>query len=163
MGTKFKFLVKNLIAAPNLSLKFKLSSSCNVNSSHALTSIFKAASKLASCLLVSSSSVPAAPSNAFVWSCILPVFSAKIIPHFFSTPANIFDGSDKVDNNLGTEIDLTVGYKLAKDITLSAGYSKMFATETMEILKEGGDKDADNSWSWIMFTFKPKLFSSKID
>jgi hypothetical protein len=42
------------------------------------------------------------------------------------------------------------------------GYSKMFATETMEILK-GGDKDADNSWSWIMFTFKPKLFSSKKD
>lgn len=89
-------------------------------------------------------------------------FSAKIIPHFFSAAANVFDGSNKKDNYLGTEIDITIGYKIAKDITVSAGYSKMFATETMEILK-GGDKDEDNSWSWIMFTFKPKLFSSKND
>ncbi len=89
-------------------------------------------------------------------------FSTKIVPHFFSAAANMFDGSDKVDNNLGTEIDLTVGYKLANDITLSAGYSKMFAAEAMEVLK-GGDKEVDNSWSWIMFTFKPKLFSSKKD
>ena len=89
-------------------------------------------------------------------------FSAKISPHFFSAAADVFDSTDKMDNNLGTEVDVTVGYKLSKNIVLSAGYSKMFATETMEVLK-GGDKDADNSWSWIMFTFKPKLFSSKKD
>ena len=88
-------------------------------------------------------------------------FSAKIIPHFFSAASDVFNGSDKMDNNLGTEIDLTIGYKIAKDITLSAGYSKMYATDTMEVLK-GGDKDADNSWSWIMLTFKPKLFSHTI-
>ena len=86
-------------------------------------------------------------------------FSAKLIPHFFSAAADVFNGSNKMDANLGTEIDLTVGYKIAKDITLSAGYSKMFATDTMELLK-GGDRDEDNSWGWIMFTFKPKLFSS---
>ncbi|MBN4047066.1 alginate export family protein [bacterium AH-315-P13] len=89
-------------------------------------------------------------------------FSAKIIPHFFSAAADVFDGTEKMENKLGTEIDLTLAYKLTKDITLSTGYSKMFATDTMEILK-GGDKDADNSWSWVMFTFKPKLFSSKKD
>ncbi|MCH7524310.1 MAG: alginate export family protein [Bacteroidetes bacterium] len=88
-------------------------------------------------------------------------FSAKLIPHFFSAAADVFDGSDKKNNYLGTEIDLTIAYKFAKDITISAGYSKMFATDTMEVLK-GGDKDADNSWSWIMFTFKPKLFSHTI-
>ncbi len=87
-------------------------------------------------------------------------FTAKLIPHFFSANADVFDGTNKMDSNLGTEIDFTVGYKVAKDITLSAGLSKMFATDTMEILK-GGDKDADNSWSWVMFTFKPKLFSTK--
>lgn len=88
-------------------------------------------------------------------------FSAKLIPHFFSAAANVFDGSDKKNNYLGTEIDLTFGYKLSKDITINAGYSKMFATDTMEVLK-GGNKNADNSWSWIMFTFKPKLFSHTI-
>lgn len=86
-------------------------------------------------------------------------FSAKFIPHFFSAAADVFDGLSKMDSDLGTEIDFTIGYKVAKDITLSAGYSKMFATDTMEILK-GGDRDEDNSWGWIMFTFKPKLFST---
>ncbi len=85
-------------------------------------------------------------------------FSAKLIPHFFSAVADVYDGANKMDNSLGTEIDLTIGYAIAKDIKLSAGYSKMFATDTMEVLK-GGDKDANNSWGWIMFTFKPKLFS----
>jgi len=86
-------------------------------------------------------------------------FSAKLIPHIFSAAADIYDGSQKMDNNLGTEIDLVFGYKIASDIMLNAGYSKMFATDSMEALK-GGDKDENNSWAWLMFTFKPKLFSS---
>ena len=89
-------------------------------------------------------------------------FSAKIIPHIFSAANDVFDGSEKMDNSLGTEIDLTIGYQLAKDITINAGYSKMYATDTMEIIK-GGDKDENNSWAWVMFTFKPNLFSHKIE
>ena len=87
-------------------------------------------------------------------------FSAKLIPHFFSSAADIYDGSTKMDNSLGTEIDLIVGYKVANNIMFNAGYSQMFAKDSMEVLK-GGDKDETNSWGWIMFTFKPKLFSSK--
>ncbi|MGC1204285.1 MAG: alginate export family protein, partial [Flavobacteriaceae bacterium] len=89
-------------------------------------------------------------------------FSAKVIPHFFSAAGNVFDGTEKMDDNLGTEIDVTVGYQLAKDITLNAGYSKMYATDTMEVIK-GGDKDENNSWAWVMITFKPNLFSHKIE
>ena len=85
-------------------------------------------------------------------------FSAKLIPHFFSSAADIYNGADKMDTNLGTEIDLNLGYKIAKDITLNAGYSLMFASDSMEVLK-GGDKGENNSWAWMMFTFKPKLFS----
>lgn len=85
-------------------------------------------------------------------------FSVKIVPHFFSAAAEVYDGATKMDANLGTEIDLNLGYKLAKDIIISAGYSKMFATDTMQVLK-GGSKDANNSWAWMMFSFKPKLFS----
>jgi hypothetical protein len=84
------------------------------------------------------------------------------MPHFFSAAANVFDGSEKMESNLGTEIDLTFGYQLSKNIILNAGYSKMFATDTMEILK-GGDKEENNSWAWVMITFKPKLFSHKIE
>ncbi len=89
-------------------------------------------------------------------------FSAKLIPHFFSAAADIYNGTTKMDSGLGTEIDLTAGYKIAKDISLSAGYSMMFATDSMEVLK-GGDKDENNTWGWIMFTFKPKLFSYKAE
>ncbi|WP_142784877.1 alginate export family protein [Changchengzhania lutea] len=88
-------------------------------------------------------------------------FSAKVIPHFFSAGAGVFDGPYKMDDNLGTEIDLTIGYKIVKDINLNAGYSKMFATNTMEILK-GGDKDENNSWAWVMVTFKPRLFTHTV-
>ena len=87
-------------------------------------------------------------------------FSAKLTPHLFSAAADVFDGTTKMDANLGTEIDLTVGYKVAKDINLNAGYSKLFATRTLEVLK-GGDKNENNSWAWVMMTFKPTLFSHK--
>lgn len=87
-------------------------------------------------------------------------FSAKVIPHIFSSAADIYDGTTKVDSSLGTEIDITFGYKISSNIMLNAGYSKMFATSSMEILK-GGDKDENNSWAWVMFTFKPTLFSVK--
>lgn len=87
-------------------------------------------------------------------------FSAKLIPHLFSAAAGVFDGTTKMDASLGTEIDFTIGYKVAKDINLNAGYSKLFATDTLEVLK-GGDKDENNSWAWVMITFKPSLFSHK--
>jgi hypothetical protein len=87
-------------------------------------------------------------------------FSAKLIPHLFSAAADVFDGATKMDARLGTEIDFTIGYEIAKDINLNAGFSKMFATETMEVLK-GGDKDENNSWAWVMITFKPNLFSHR--
>ncbi len=87
-------------------------------------------------------------------------FSATLVPHFFSSAADIYSGTTKEDNNLGTEIDLNLGYKVADNVMLNVGYSKMFATDSMEIIK-GGDKDENNSWAWVMFTFKPKLFSTK--
>ncbi len=86
-------------------------------------------------------------------------FSAKLVPHLFSSSANIYNGDTKMDDSLGTEIDFTIGYKISKNINFNAGYSKMFATNSMEFLI-GGDKNENNSWAWMMFTFKPTLFSS---
>ena len=61
-----------------------------------------------------------------------------------------------LDKNLGTEIDLAFGFKMAESVTLKAGYSQIFATTTMEALK-GGSKDEPNNWAWAMLVFKPKL------
>ncbi|MFD2541860.1 alginate export family protein [Lacinutrix gracilariae] len=88
-------------------------------------------------------------------------FSAKLIPHVFSAAATVVDASGKeMDAVLGTEIDLVLGYKWTKDVSFQAGYSQMFATETMEVLKSG-NKDNTNNWAWLMITVKPSLFKTK--
>lgn len=86
-------------------------------------------------------------------------FSAKLVPHIFSSAADIYNGTTKMDTSLGTEIDVTIGYKISKNINFNAGYSKMYGTASLEHLK-GGDSNENNSWGWMMFTFKPTLFAS---
>jgi len=77
-------------------------------------------------------------------------------------------GSRQVDENqiqlskaMGTEIDVVYSLSIAKNATFHLGYSHMFATETMASLRPGDAKN--NQWAWMMFTFKPNLFSSKKD
>ncbi len=86
-------------------------------------------------------------------------FNFSIMPHVFSSSANIVDAAgNEQDNYLGTEIDLAAGYKFRKDLQVNVGYSQMFGSESLEILK-GGDKDATQNWAWVMLSFSPKLFS----
>src|SRR5690606_27490937 len=85
--------------------------------------------------------------------------SVQVVPHVFTSAATVVDmlGNEK-NSYLGTEIDFSLGYMVAENITFQVGYSQMFATTTMEVLK-GGNKDNTNNWAWAMFVFKPKLFS----
>jgi len=76
--------------------------------------------------------------------------------HFFSTQANLFAASEKQDNYLGTELDLSCGYKYSKSVTFKMGYSQMFASDTMETLK-GGDSGEHQCWGWMMLVFKPNF------
>lgn len=86
-------------------------------------------------------------------------FYAKLIPHLFSSAADIYSAGTKMSKKLGTELDFTFGYKVNKNIQLSAGYSQMFGTKSLEVLK-GGDSSRSTSWSWLMLTFKPNFYSS---
>ncbi len=86
-------------------------------------------------------------------------FSAILVPHFFSAEGTILKGNGSVaDAYLGTEIDFGLGYKIYKNINLNLGYSQMFATESMELIKSGS-KDETNNWAWAMITFKPTFFN----
>jgi len=90
-------------------------------------------------------------------------FSAKLTPHIFSSAATVVDQTGKeMSNALGTELDLVLGYKWTKDISFNVGYSQMFATETMEVLK-AGNKDNANNWAWLMITVKPSLFKTTLN
>ena len=86
-------------------------------------------------------------------------FDFSIMPHVFSSAATVTDpAGNEQDHYLGTEIDLAAGYKFRKDLSLNFGYSQMFGSGSLEILK-GGDKDATQNWAWVMLSFSPKLFS----
>ena len=79
--------------------------------------------------------------------------------HFFSAAADILNPNDlpnTMDRNLGQELDLYIGYKLAAGIMLNVGYSQYFATESTIALK-GGDKNETSNWAWASITFKPEL------
>ncbi|MGE0021558.1 MAG: hypothetical protein AB7S72_17940 [Draconibacterium sp.] len=78
-------------------------------------------------------------------------FSVNADLHYFASAGKISEDADKY---LGTEIDLTFGYKLHEIATLNAGLSSMFASETMELLK-GGDSGASNYWAYVMLTVTP--------
>ena len=68
-------------------------------------------------------------------------FELSVIPHAFSSAATIIDPSEgKMDNYLGTEIDMAGSWKVARDFSVAMGYSQMFATRSLEILK-GGDSE----------------------
>lgn len=81
----------------------------------------------------------------------------SIAPHLFYT-ANKLAATD--DKYLGTEVDLTAVYKASKDITLVAGYSQMFGSDTMAILK-GGLNDTTNNWAYLIVNINPQVFSTK--
>lgn len=77
--------------------------------------------------------------------------------HNFSASADI---NNSVSNQLGTEVDIVYGYKFTKDIGFKAGYSHLFPSEGMEVLKGNSDGNTNN-WAWVMVTIKPTLFTSK--
>lgn len=87
-------------------------------------------------------------------------FQISAIPHLFWSAADlhIAEGGNE-SNYLGTEVDFAGSYRLQKDIALSFGYSQMFGTESLEVLK-GGNHNRLQNWAWVMISFQPKIFSS---
>lgn len=90
-------------------------------------------------------------------------FSVGCDIHYFMTAAEILDPADAaktLESGLGTEIDLSAGYKIAQGVVAKVGYSHMFATESMEALK-GGGKGELNNWGWVMLVLKPTFYKSE--
>jgi hypothetical protein len=82
--------------------------------------------------------------------------------HLFSL-ANPVKINDAVFTNkdLGQELDLMYIYNHSKELTVQAGFSYYFATETIAAIKKV-DYDIVGApyWAWVMITFKPTLFVS---
>lgn len=79
--------------------------------------------------------------------------------HCFVSAARILDPANTAEalpGYLGTEVDLAFSWSLAERVSLSGGYSQMFASSSMEALK-GGDHGTLNNWAWLMIVFTPDL------
>ncbi len=77
--------------------------------------------------------------------------------HHFLSQQRIPDPDNPAQDlskSLGTEIDLSVNHQINSLASIQAGYSQMFGTSTMEVLK-GGSKEAVSNWFYVMFTVTP--------
>lgn len=88
-------------------------------------------------------------------------FSVSVVPHIFNSAATVINAlNTEMDAYLGTEIDVTLTYNWTQDVSFQAGYSQMFAADTMAVLK-AGNASATNNWAWAMVTIKPSLFKTR--
>jgi len=96
----------------------------------------------------------------------------ELRPHYFLSAATVssLDESNQpladYSNNLGAELDLTISYPISNSVNIAGGYSQMFASETMQVVKYPDDPGGayyknTNNWAWIMITFKPTLFNKE--
>lgn len=90
-----------------------------------------------------------------------PKFSIRMDYHYFALQNKYLKPTtnETIDKYLGSEFDLSAKYKIMDEVDLELGYSTMFGTESLEIIK-GGKKDILAQWGWIMLTIKPKFYKN---
>lgn len=83
--------------------------------------------------------------------------------HHFESPVSVYspvEAETTITSRLGEEVDLVYNLNVSPGFNLKLGYSQLFATRSLEVLK-GRTGSGLNQWSWLMLTFKPQLFKSK--
>lgn len=88
-------------------------------------------------------------------------WNAFVNVHNFQAAADIKDVKKStptqfvaMDRQLGQEVDITFLYKISDGVSVQAGYSQMFGTESLRALK-GGNTSATSNWAYLMFHFRP--------
>jgi hypothetical protein len=93
-------------------------------------------------------------------------FSGAIVPHIFTSTARVYgfdeNGQGKdYSSYLGTEIDIVAKYAVADNVAISAGYSVMFAGESMKMIKNVANPKDIQNWAFVMVNITPTFFKSK--
>ncbi len=78
--------------------------------------------------------------------------------HYFLSNANLLNDADKY---LGTEMDVVYTGVISKALKFNVGYSHMFASESMSLIKGGRPNDNTNNWAWVQLIIAPRLL--KVD
>ncbi|MBR1416031.1 MAG: alginate export family protein [Prevotella sp.] len=94
-------------------------------------------------------------------------FSAQLDYHYFLTAQVATGIGGDFGRSLGHEADLQLTYKVARDVTLTAGYSAMLATEALDWVKTfrdtrilGTHKDFQN-WGYLQVNVNPRILFTK--
>lgn len=66
------------------------------------------------------------------------------------------DSFEKINKYLGTELDLLINYRFNEFTRIIGGFSMMFGSESMEIIK-GGSSNEPAYYVYIMLRIRPKL------
>lgn len=91
--------------------------------------------------------------------------------HVFLTAADVLNAQNTTEisamnSTLGTEIDASAAFKLAKGVTCKAGYSQMFGTRTLAAIKGNTDYLGNptvfgtSNWAYLMIIVKPTFLST---
>ncbi|MHA7131492.1 alginate export family protein [Algoriphagus namhaensis] len=78
--------------------------------------------------------------------------------HHFSSAAKILSegiSGNELDRGFGSEIDLTLGKVVSESISIQAGYSQYFASDTFKSFQNNGSLKNTQNWAYIMFVFRP--------
>lgn len=96
--------------------------------------------------------------NAYIGAYCKPTskFACSATYHYIATATNLKD----LDRTLGHSIELQASYRFTKDISLTAGFTQMHGTETMNRLKQGGS-DKRARWGWFSLVVSPSLFTTR--
>jgi len=76
--------------------------------------------------------------------------------HLFFIQNDYVHLGETINKYLGTEIDFTLNYRFNDFTTILGGFSTLFGTESMEIIKSGS-KDEFAYYTYIMLRIRPKF------
>lgn len=79
--------------------------------------------------------------------------------HTFSSAAKLYETSgEEASSYLGSEVDLVLKKSLKQGVVLNVGYSQLFASDNMQLVKATNGKVSSlNNWAWAMINFSPSL------
>lgn len=78
-----------------------------------------------------------------------------IVGHYFGANGKL---ANNADSYLGTEIDIVYTQPIIKNVKLNLGYSHMFASESMSLIKGDVNSNNTNNWGWAQLIISPNLF-----
>lgn len=91
--------------------------------------------------------------------CAMPIGEKSILNahlHYFATAESWYNGNQKQDKYLASELDMYVRTKVDKSIKLEYGLALLKGSNTLAAM-QSGDSDKINQWFYFMLTATPKF------